>query len=74
MIVKPTNSATNPSVNKFTARGPISQAGSRNDSDHNTELTRALGNATSSTLFARQGPGPNQVESTVQVNSWHGPN
>jgi hypothetical protein len=26
------------------------------------------------TTFARQGPGPNQVQSTVLVSTWHGPN
>jgi len=26
------------------------------------------------TVFARQGPGPNQVQSTVSVVTWHGPN
>jgi hypothetical protein len=26
------------------------------------------------TVFARQGPGPNQVQSTVSIVTWHGPN
>lgn len=36
-------------------------------------ITSAVGDVTI-TVVARQGPGPNQVESTVQLSSWHGPN
>ena len=36
-------------------------------------ITSTAGDTTISVL-ARQGPGPNQVTSTVQILSWHGPN
>lgn len=36
-------------------------------------ITSSAGGATV-TVFARQGPGPNQVSSSVHVSTWHGPN
>lgn len=37
-------------------------------------LIEATAGGQTVTTFARQGPGPNQVQSTVLVSTWHGPN
>lgn len=37
-------------------------------------LIEATAGGQTVTAFARQGPGPNQVQSTVLVSTWHGPN
>jgi hypothetical protein len=36
-------------------------------------ITSTAGDVTR-TVYARQGPGPNQVESTVALTTWQGPN
>jgi hypothetical protein len=67
---KSTNALTS---NAFSAIGDRSSTWVRIVAWKDYVITSTAGDVTLS-VFARQGPGPNQVESTVQVNSWHGPN
>ena len=41
---------------------------------HKDYVTSSTAGLVTLAVFARQGPGPNQVQSTVSVVTWHGPN